>query len=155
MIGLVPYYYNVLHPDTFVELDPCEFNQMCNNPRDGPTKNDILSGKCRTGEEDCQDCRSLPLEKVVTTHFTLCQKPWWCLPHDVDRIQERLCRKLLHEWYRVRSDLEKSWGRSGMGETPEWGQTEHFFGYCSKAGKHGYIPIAKPYGGPAAAVAGS
>ena len=131
-----------------MELNHCEWNQMCINPRDKPTKNDIVDGRCRTGEADCPDCRSLPLEQVKTTHYTLCQKPWWCLPHDADRIQERLCRKLLHEWYRVRSDLEKSWGRTGMGPG-NWKQTDHFYGYCKKSGEPGYIPIAKPYGGVA------
>jgi len=91
------------------------------------------------------------VEQVKTTHYTLCQKPWWCLPHDSDRIQERLCRKLLHEWFRVRSDMEKSWGRSGKGQAPQWTQTDHFFGYCKSSGKGGYLPIEKPYGRPVAA----
>ena len=131
-----------------MELDHCEFNQMCINPRDKPTVNDVVNGRCRTGEEDCPDCRSYPFEKVITVHYTLCQKPWSCLPHNADRIQERLCRKLLHAWFEVRSDLEKSWGRPGMGKGVGWPQSDHFFGYCKSSGKHGYLPIEQPYGGP-------
>jgi hypothetical protein len=49
---------------------------------------------------------------VITTHFTLCQKPWECHAQDGDRIQERLCRKFHGEWFRIREDLEtKMWGR--------------------------------------------
>ncbi|CAB9518682.1 expressed unknown protein [Seminavis robusta] len=150
--GLVPYYYDVLHPHDVVELDPCQYNQMCNNPRDKPTVNDIVNGRCRTGQDECQDCRSLPLEQVITTHFTLCQKPWWCLPQDEDRIQSRLCRKLHHAWYQTRSSLEVSWGRPAFGKyrNHKWKQGDHFFGFCRGAGGQGYIPIAKPYGTPIA-----
>jgi len=142
--GIVPYYYNVLHAGTSIELNRCIYNQMCDNPRLGKTVNDVVSGNCRTGEEDCQDCRSAPLESVVTAHFTLCQKPWWCLSHSQDAIQHRLCRKLTHEWYTIRSELEVSWGRSGRGS----GSFEEsvFLGYCTKHGKDGYLPIKKPYG---------
>lgn len=31
--GLLPYFYDILHPDTFVELNHCVWNQMCINPR--------------------------------------------------------------------------------------------------------------------------
>jgi hypothetical protein len=143
---------------------------MCDNPRDKRTIDDVVHGNCRTGETDCEDCRSRPLEDVITSHFTLCQKPyvlscgnhlrggkksrnspvfvlflsWWCLPQDADRIQERRRRKLHRQWYRIRSDLEKSWGRSGMG--PGTFDTEQFHGYCKQHGKHGYIPIARPFG---------
>jgi hypothetical protein len=144
--GLIPYYYNVLHPGQALELNRCIYNQMCDNPRTGKTVNDVVSGKCRTNEEECEDCRSRPLEDVVTTHFTLCQKPWWCLPQSQDKIQQRLCRKLHHEWYKIRSELEISWGRSGQGAGTM--DTDQFYGYCKGAGKTGYLPIEKPYGGP-------
>ena len=145
--GLIPYYYEHLHPGQSVELNRCIYNQMCDNPRTGRTVNDVVSGDCRTGAEECEDCRSRSLEEVVTTHYTLCQKPWFCVPHKLDAIQHRLCRKLTHAWYEVRSDMEKSWGRSGTG--PGSFDTEHFYGYCKAPQKNGYIPIAEPYGKPA------
>ena len=144
--GIVPYYYNVLHPGQGVELNRCVYNQMCDNPRTGRTVNDVVSGQCRTNTEECEDCRERNIEDVVTTHFTLCQKPWWCLPHSQNAIQHRLCRKLTQEWYKIRSELEQSWHRSGQG-TGEF-EKDIFFGYCKKNGKDGYIPIAQPYGGP-------
>ena len=142
--GIMPYYYDVLHPGQAIELNRCVVNQMADNPRDQKTVNDVVHGNCRTGEADCEDCRSRPLEDILTTHYTLCQKPWLCIPHDHDMIQHRLCRKLHHEWYKIRSELEVSWGRpdKGKGEF----QTEHFYGYCSAPGNKGYVPIATPYG---------
>lgn len=140
--GLIPFYYDFLHPGNSVELNRCVYNQMCDNPRDQRTVDDVVHGRCRDGRDDCEDCRSRPLSDVVTTHFTLCQKPWGCLPQDGDRIQQRLCRKLHHEWYRIRSQLEQSWGRGPFGSGNY--QKEHFFGFCTKHGKQGYIPIQVP-----------
>jgi hypothetical protein len=68
------------------------------------------------------------------------------LAQDSDVIQQRLCRKFHHEWHRIRSDLEQSWGRSAIG--PGEYHEEHFFGHCSQLGKNGYQPIERPYGKP-------
>ena len=144
--GILPYYYDILHKDQSVDLNRCVYDQMCDNPRDQKTVDDVAQGKCRTGEEDCEDCRSRPLEDIYSVHFTLCQKPWQCLSHSQDIIQQRLCRKITHEWYRIRSDLEKSWGRSGLGPGTNWKDGNFFFGYCMRNGKKWYVPIAKPYG---------
>lgn len=62
-----------------------------------------------------------------------------------DQIDARLCRKLVGEWYRIRSSMEQSWGRSGKGDGV-WKDSDHFFGYCSAKDKENYIPVAKPYG---------
>jgi len=144
--GILPYYYEILHPKESVDLNRCVYDQMCDNPRDQKTVDDIVHGKCRTGEQECEDCRSRPLEDIVSVHFTICQKPWICQTHAMDKIQHRLCRKVVHEWYRIRADLEKSWGRHSMGPAGDWNEKELFFGYCTKAGRGNYIPIAKPYG---------
>lgn len=141
--GIVPYYYNVLHPGQAIELNRCVYNQMADNPRTEKTVNDVVHGQCRTGQEDCPDCRAASIDTVVTTHFTLCQKPWSCLPHGQDQIQHRLCRQLTREWYKVRSELEQSWGRTGIGSGSY--ETNVFFGYCTKQGGSGYIPIQEPY----------
>lgn len=142
--GLIPYYYDYLHPNHSVELLRCIYNQMCDNPRTEKTVNDVVHGPCRTGQEDCEDCRSRPLEDVVTTHFTLCQKPWSCLPHSQDMIQHRLCRKLTNQWYKIRSELEQSWGRPEFGTSTF--ERDLFFGYCERPGGRGYSQIAQPYG---------
>jgi hypothetical protein len=147
--GLIPYYYDVLHENEAVELNRCIYNQMADNPKDKRTVNDIPQGKCRTNQEECEDCRNRPMEEVVTCHFTLCQKPWLCLPQNNDIIQQRLCRKLHHEWHRIRTDLEQSWGRSGVG--PGKYHEDHFNGHCKSLGKAGYLSIETPYGGPGVA----
>ncbi len=140
--GLIPYYYDVIKPGYAVELHRCIYNNMCDNPRDKPTVNDVVHGTCRDGRDDCEDCRSQPIEDIVTVHYTLCQKPWLCIPHDQDQIQHRLCRKLHNEWFRIRSSLEKSWGRSGFGS----GQYEkdQFYGFCEKRSENGYLRIDHP-----------
>lgn len=142
--GIIPYFYNVLHPGQSIELNRCVYNQMCDNPRNEKTVDNVVHGECLTGEEECQDCRAVAVNTVVTTHFTLCQKPWSCLPHYQNQLQHRLCRQLTSEWFTVRSELETSWGRSGSGS----GEYEEniFSGYCTAQGKGGYLPIEKPYG---------
>jgi hypothetical protein len=140
--GILPYYYDVLHPGETIDLNRCIYDQMCDNPRNKKTVNDIVNGKCLTEELECEDCRSRPLEDIISVHFTICQKPWNCLAHKQDVIQQRLCRKLTHEWFRIRSDLEKSWGRSGVGEG-KW-DTSNFFGYCKSERRKGYLPIKIP-----------
>lgn len=140
--GLIPYYYDVIKPGFAVELNRCIYNNMCDNPRDKKTVNDVVDGNCRDGRDDCEDCRSQPLEDIVTTHFTLCQKPWLCIPQDQDQIQHRLCRKLHNEWFRVRSSLEESWGRVAFG--PGQYQKEQFYGFCEKRSEKGYVRIDHP-----------
>lgn len=155
--GIIPYFYDHLHQGTGVELNHCVYNNMADNPRDKPTRNDIVSGHCRDGynrpdkHDECKDCRSRPIEDVVTTHFTLCQKPWECLPQDGDIIQQRLCRKFHGEWYRIREDFETNiLGRHRVHlENKEEVvkarggdyQMDHFRGYCKGHGKKGYISI--------------
>jgi hypothetical protein len=89
----------------------------------------------------------------MTVHFTLCQKPWTCTANAQDMIQQRLCRLMHHEWFRVRADLERMWGRSGQGPSTTW-EAEQFFGNCRHGGEKGYVAMAEPYGPPANAVAG-
>lgn len=141
--GIIPYYYNVVKGGTqSLELNRCIYNQMADNPRTGKTVHDQVSGTCRTNTETCEDCRERPMDDIVTTHYTLCQKPWWCVPHTANVLQHRLCRQLTRVWYQVRSELERSWGRSGQG--PGTYDVEQFYGYCTKAGKDGYVPMALP-----------
>jgi hypothetical protein len=70
--GIVPYFYGRFHPQTFVELNRCVYNQMVDIPYHEKY------GKCLTGEEICQDCREANVEDIYSAHFTLCGKPWTC-----------------------------------------------------------------------------
>lgn len=139
--GIIPYYYDELHPGTAVELNRCIYNQMADNPRDKRTVNDVVSGKCRDGRVDCEDCRVRNIDDIVTAHFTLCQKPWHCLPHDQDMLQHRLCRQLFGEWYRIRADLEQPNVHDGVVVGEGTFQPDHFRGFCKGSGKKGYIPL--------------
>jgi len=145
--GLLPWYYEEVHPGMAVELNRCVYNNMADNPTtEKSLKNGTLQGRCRTNEEKCEDCRVRPLEEIVTFHYTVCQKPWHCLPQKLDVIEKRLCRQLHYQWYSYRSDLERSWGRNGSG-TGSF-EVDHFFGYCTGFGFKGYQQIALPYGKP-------
>lgn len=143
--GLLPYYYDILHPEETVDLNPCVYNLMAGNPMDEPMENGEYRGKCRSGQEVCEDCRLAEIENMASVHFTNCQKPWLCLPYKHATIEHKICRKIVHQWYKVRSKMEQSWGRSGMGPG-QWEQRDHFLGYCQGKEKEGYIPVAKPYG---------
>ena len=144
--GVVPYYYNVLYPGQSLELNRCVYNQMCDNPREPTKENSTEPGLCLTDEDDCEDCRERPMEDIVTAHYTICLKPWWCHAHGDDSIDHRLCRSLTREWFRVRSEMEQLWGRSGNG-TGDY-ETDVFFGYCLGHGQGEYVPIQRPYGRP-------
>jgi hypothetical protein len=140
--GLLPYFFEYLHPGHAVELNRCVYNNMSDNPM---VESNNKTNHCRTNQETCEDCRLRPKEDVVTFHYTICRKPWFCLSYDNQLGQYfRLCREMFHEWYVYRSELEQSWGRSGRGE----GQfkADRFLGYCRHVGVDGYIPIEFPVG---------
>jgi hypothetical protein len=145
--GLLPYYYDILHfnETRALELNRCVYDNMCSKSRNGDAVNDRPTGQCYTQEESCEDCRDRSVATIVATHFTVCQKPWTCTVHGRAGIDHRLCRALHHEWFRVRSDLEQSWGRSGWG-TGVWREREQFFGFCNTYGTKGYETITRPYG---------
>lgn len=146
--GLLPWYYEYLHKDDGggVELNRCAYNNMADNPRQGKTVKNVPTGKCKTNTPDCEDCRGRAIEDIFTFHFTICRKPWTCNPHKQKIIQMQLCRKTIAAWFRYRSDLEKSWGRSGNG-TGSF-DTDTYLGYCEEQTFKGYQPIRLPYGQP-------
>jgi hypothetical protein len=141
--GIMPYYYQVLHPGRALELNWCVYDNMCSPSRDKGVDNDEPIGNCYTGQPDCEDCRNRPVEEVVLTHFTVCIKPWTCQLHAPDKIENRLCRKFHHAWFEARSEMEQSWGRKGWG--PGNFDRDHFFGFCTSFGQKGYQWIGKPY----------
>ena len=53
--GLLPWYYEYLHPGRAVELNRCVYNSMADNPTTHPPINDIAQGRCRTNQE-VSDC---------------------------------------------------------------------------------------------------
>ena len=144
--GLMAYKYQVLNPESAVELNWCTYNNMGSPSRDDGLVNDTANGKCCTNTPTCEDCRSRNIDQVISTHFTVCQKPWLCFRFNKNTLTQRFCQQAHNAWFRARSDMEKTWGRSGWGE----GQfdREHSYGYCNRFGGKGYSLIEEPYGVP-------
>uniref|UniRef100_A0A6U6KUT6 Nucleotide-diphospho-sugar transferase domain-containing protein n=1 Tax=Odontella aurita TaxID=265563 RepID=A0A6U6KUT6_9STRA len=158
--GLCAYYYDHVHPGTAVELDRCRYNQMVDDPRFGRgVKAEPSAGMaggafpCRDGRDECEDCRTTPLGKIRSAHFTICQKPWTCRyfgEKSAGDTHGRLCDELHGEWHRIRSDLEEMWRQDGrdtirVGEVQDGDyRLDHFRGHCSRAGGRGYIPLKIP-----------
>ena len=103
----------------------------------------VVLDRCKDGREGCEDCRERGVEEVKSAHFTLCQKPWECLSQNVDRLQNRLCRKMHGEWFWIWADLEFGGGGEGVGMGMGEGDydKEHFLGFCKQGGGQGYIPM--------------
>ena len=83
MQGLPAYFYDVIRPNTTVELNGCRYNHMGANVYYDDVPNFIskyrdLHGKCRRGVEGCEDCRRTDLSSIRNIHFTNCRKPWNC-----------------------------------------------------------------------------
>lgn len=144
--GLLPLYFQILHPGTSVELNWCVWDNMASPSRDGNLVNGKPNGTCFTQQENCEDCRNRPIADVALAHFTVCQKPWLCMAWRNDAITDRLCRAFHHAWFQERSALEQSWGRSGYGDGT-WDR-DHNFGNCRYYGAKGYHKIELPYGMP-------
>mmetsp|Transcript_24062 Transcript_24062/g.58102 ORF Transcript_24062/g.58102 Transcript_24062/m.58102 type:complete len:450 (+) Transcript_24062:351-1700(+) len=137
--GICAYYYSGLHPERGVELNRCKINSMVDNPVfeiEGGKVRPNIDGKCRDGRVDCEDCRETDLSSVLSSHFTICGKPWTCSPNGV-----KLCQELHGEWFRIRRDFEKT-RTDGLGYVPELEgsfRPETFHGYCK--GHGGYVQI--------------
>jgi len=145
--GLIPYYYDALHPGQSVELSRCVYNNMNDNPI---TEVEVHSGgkskekvkMCTTGQPvgECEDCRIRPLEDIVSAHYTgSCMKPWTCRRNNLP--SDESCYKLAREWFSVRSELEQSWNRTGNLDLDNY-----YDRYCSGKTPRKYIPIEEPYG---------
>ena len=47
---------------------------------------------------DTDECRATPLDRVRVVHFTVCQKPWYCLPSR----KENTCAAAQQAWWVTR-----------------------------------------------------
>ena len=91
MQGLVAYYYDIIAPDTWVELNQCRYNHMGMDVRFNPGGPGYRAGKkdgksmnniCRNGHSSniCEDCmRTNVTRDVYNIHYTQCRKPWMCI----------------------------------------------------------------------------
>lgn len=144
--GLIPYYFLFKKPGHSVELNWCIHNNMVSPAFEEDIRQGETKARCYTNEDACEDCQKRPISDLYSVHFTNCQKPWKCSRHAGRTPGNLLCRQMDHAWYKVRSEMEQSWGRSGHGNGVAWKDGSHYFGYC-----HGYFPksyelIQPPYG---------
>jgi hypothetical protein len=130
-------------------LNSCVWNN--NNFLNREKSPDDPIGKCVTRQENCEDCRLRPIEDVGLIHFTLCYKPWFCYVHDGDdSVHNKNCYDFHSEWFKARSAMEISWGRSGIGTGTF--HSDLFLGYCLSGYNgedNGYQKLKEPYGRPA------
>jgi len=140
--GLVPYFFEKLHPGTGRAVDNCVYNNMANNPR---SIGGFDKGECRDGTKPpatCKDCRLVELDTVKTTHFTICQKPWGCTSAShLSCPYCPLCAKFHKRWFDIRRELEIEWETYDLvGYT---GDATERRGMCGKHkdGQRGYKPV--------------
>ena len=140
--GICAYYYGEKHPELGIELDRCKINTMVDNPYFSASDKK-KPNQCRDGRSNCEDCRSTDISDVLSSHFTICQKPWECISH-WDGKSEKLCSKLHSEWFRIRRSFEES-RVDELRQLPDLDsgayKPENYFGYCKEPGKRGYLPI--------------
>lgn len=165
MQGLPAYYYDIIRPNTTVELNGCRYNHMSANIYYENVPNFIarytdLIGKCRRNVEGCEDCRKTDLALIKNIHYTNCRKPWQCAgvsstsKGDIDPRTADFdhCMEVVRKWHAMRSDLEvrvlDSMGKNATtGGLLQEGQvgsymTDVFMGHCSANGPEGYLPIS-------------
>ena len=98
--GIIPYYYNILHPGKALELNRCQYNCMVDNPYHKGTT------RCLDRQPTCQDCRLADMQKVSSAHFTICQKPWTCTFHSNPN-NKVLCEQFHRRWFDLRDEFER------------------------------------------------
>lgn len=142
--GLLPYYFEKLHPGQGKPVDNCVYNNMANNPR---SVGGFNKGDCRDGTkhpEVCKDCRLVDVDTVKSVHFTICQKPWGCTSAThLNCPYCPICAKFHKLWFDIRRELEVEWGTYKLvGYT---GDAQDRQGMCGKHqdGSRGYksVPI--------------
>lgn len=150
--GITTYFFGHIMPNTTVELNRCRINSMADNPT-FVTKGDKF-GLCLTGHNktDCVDCRDTNITDIMSIHFTVCQKPWYC-PWITAEPGGSLCKNFHDQWYQYRHELEMSWAeRSGSLNTTatrlglEWAPGKGRKIFCGRAdgGGGAYTPIQYP-----------
>ncbi|KAL7490168.1 hypothetical protein ACHAW6_015909 [Cyclotella cf. meneghiniana] len=134
--GICAYYYSGLHPNEGVELNRCRINSMVDSPVF--EKGSDANGKCRDGRDICEDCRETDVSDILSSHFTICGKPWNCSPNS-----QKLCSQLHGEWFRIRRHFEET-RTDGMGYVPQLEGTyepEIFHGYCTNRDQYVQIKV--------------
>ncbi len=69
--GLLPWYYEHLHPGRAVELNRCLYNNMADNPTTEPAIHDVPQGLCRTNQEVRKRKAQKTILSLTCKHLTL------------------------------------------------------------------------------------
>lgn len=141
--GLFSYYY-YLHPETIVELDHCRYNTLGTDLRYLEDSNQT----CRTGEMECEDCSTTPLEEIYLGHLSSCLKPWWC-QHAIWR-KTPVCRALTQQWFEFRRSVQDKYQlpQPPHNLTARTEVEKRFikktFGFCQGENKEKYVLLQLP-----------
>jgi hypothetical protein len=138
--GLCSYFFEGLHPGTAVELNRCIYNNMNDNPK-GKKRGRNPEGLtvCIDGKPTCEDCRTTPIDKVKSVHFTICQKPWNC-PLYV--LGNGLCKSFHSKWFEIRKNWEETSGSATAIQYENVNfHNDVFHGYCTGNGRRNYKPV--------------
>lgn len=153
MQGLIAYYYDIHVPGTWIELNNCRYNAV----QAKVTK----KGKCLSGREECEDCRTTNIEDIYSFHYTACRKPWSCIAKDskdplntngrkfsipTDIVLLEQCMASRKVWHDCRRDLEtKLFALTGDQEilrSQRGNYSNSFFlGHCTEDQSTGYLRI--------------
>lgn len=171
MQGLMAYYYDIVRPNTAVELNQCRFNHMgmdvrYRHPPNFYSRKKKKVGRCRTNRDECEDCMTTNVNLIYNVHFTQCRKPWNCIgighaggripggppatAIDTDAGNFDHCMELVEKWHSLRSDLEKAMYALTKDKTVMRGvlglhKREIFHGHCTGEGGSNYTQIqARP-----------
>jgi len=122
MQGLMAYYYDIVSPNSVVELNQCRYNWMGMDIlyRAPPNFNAKLgmTGRCRNDRNTCEQCYETNSKLIHNVHYTQCRKPWNCvgvglpggakgLAIDTNAGSYEKCMEIVTKWHELRSDFEK------------------------------------------------
>jgi hypothetical protein len=172
--GVVAYYYDILRPNTAVELNVCRWNQVgADVIWRGPEHmehhlqcRDFPRTTLADGQPDyasntlCEDCRNTPIEFVKTVHYTACKKPWECKmayprnPRDKRQkyrlenlVNVTMCMDLVREWFELRKEFEDELLTSSGGKAKlaeRNGAFESQYFLGYCSGEGNYVPMKPP-----------
>ena len=169
MQGLMAYYYDIIRPNTSVELNHCRHNHMGMDVRYNKPPNFATRfgkrGQCRNNNPDdvCEDCMVTEKEKIYSIHYTMCRKPWTCIGTgypggkkpgngrasaiDTDMVHLDHCTMLARMWHELRADMENQLfnltGDTAIKEAQTGNyKPDVFLGHCTEDMNDGYLKLS-------------
>lgn len=162
MQGLMAYYYDIIRPQSAVELNQCRYNWMGMDVlyRAQPNFSEKLSktGMCRSNKLECEQCYETNTRLIHNVHFTQCRKPWNCVglgekggDHgkkiDTGAGNYEKCMEMVTKWHEIRLDFETKLfaltkdDRIMEAATKSDYKVEIFRGHCAGEGGSNYSQI--------------